>query len=251
MRTILGAFVLLLASMAAHGSSCKDLEAGVESKVSTLASAEDDLGLFRSIGDEALDAVKQCPVSARLWYLAARAAEVLEVPMSGKAFEEFGGLKKIVCDAMSHVPKSVEIATIAARVDGTAAAARKALAIDPEYTPARRALAIALAKEGAIDEALRLCSAKSFFGADQLTRGRVLLAANRPSEAASEAKKALAAGRPDPAEPTPAIEIQRDANEVLGFALLKEGHKSEAQRAFRIAAAAGSSAAQSQISRPK
>ena len=248
MRTTCGTLVLLLASIAAYGASCRDLEENAESRVSMLGVVEDDLGSFRSLGDEALDGVKQCPTSERLWYFAARSAEVLEVPMSGKAFAEFGGLKGIVADAVSHVPKSVAIATIAARLDGSAAAARRALVLDPEYAPARRALAVALAKEGAIDQALRLCRSKKPVDVDHLTRATVLLAANRAPEAANEAEKALAAGNRDLTEPAPSTAIQRDANEVLGFALLKQGRESAAERAFRIAAAAGSVAAKSQIS---
>jgi tetratricopeptide (TPR) repeat protein len=251
MRTIQQALALLLVSIAAQGASCQDLEGMVERKVSLLGVVEDDLGSFRSIGDDALSAVRQCPTSPRLWYLAARAAEVLEAPMGGKAFAGYGGLKKIVADARSHQPKSAAIATIAARLDGGVAAARKALALDSEYAPARRALAAALAKDGSIDEGLRLSNVKMPVNADHLARARVLLAANRPAEAASEAGKALATGGRDPVEPAPTIEIQRDANEVLGFALLKQNRRSEAERAFRAAAVAGSVAAQRQISRSK
>jgi hypothetical protein len=250
MKTICSTLILLLASVGAYAADCHALEESVESQVSMLDTAEDDLGAFRSIGDEALQAVKQCPDSARLWYLAARSAEVLEVPMSGKAFAEFGGLKKIVDEAVSHIPKSAAIATVAARVDGGVEAARKAVALDSAYLPARRALAVALARTGAIGEALRLCQAKTPVSSDHLTKARVLLAANQAPEAANEAGKALIARR-DPAEPAPAVEIQREGNEVLGFALLKEGRNAAAERAFRTAAAAGSAAARSQMNRSK
>src|SRR6478672_7917398 len=130
MKALLYALVLVAAPSGANAATCQDLETAVETRVATLATATDDVGAFRTIGDDALAAVKQCPQSARLWYLAARSAEVLEGPMGGKAFAGSGGLKSIVREAVAHHPNSAAIATIAARLDGTTASARKAVALD-------------------------------------------------------------------------------------------------------------------------
>jgi len=208
--------------------------------------AKDDLGVFRAIGDRAIDVLGQCPQSARLWYLAARSAEVLEIWSSGQAFAAYGGLNKIVADALSHAPYSAPVATVAARVEGSSSLARKALTLDPNYQPARRALAETLAKEGAFDEALRVATVDARRGPMHLTRARVLLAAKRPADAVREAKK-ITPSQPD--ELAPAGDMYRDAQEVLGFALLALHRPAEARKALRAAASAGSVAAQRQLAK--
>lgn len=242
MKTILYAFCCFSAIALAQQNKCASLESGVEAEVRRVAVASDDLSVFRAVGDKALAALRQCPQSARLWYLAARSAEVLENPSNGLAFAGEGGLKRIITDALSHSPSSAAIITVAARVRGSSSLARKAFALDPNYQPARRALAELLAKEGAINEALRLVVAKAGSGPMHLTRARVLLAAKRPSEAVAEARKITIPGEPD--ELSPAVEIYRDTQEVLGFALLDLHKTAEAQKALRSAASAGSVAAQ-------
>jgi hypothetical protein len=67
------------------------------------------------------------------------------------------------------------------------------VALDSEYLPARWALAVAVARTGAIDEALRLCQAKTPVSSDHLTKARVLVAADRAPQAANEGGKALIA----------------------------------------------------------
>lgn len=247
MKSLLFAVLVVVAPLVANAAGCQDLEAAVQARVATLATANDDVGAFRTIGDEALTALKQCPQSARLWYLAARSAEVLEGPMAGRAFAGSGGLAGIVHEAVAHHPRSAPIATIAARLDGTTASARKAVALDSSYAPARRALATALARDGAVAEALRLATVESARNLDHLARAKVLLAAGRAAEAVTDARKALAKGNPDTSEPAPSVELQREAYEVLGFAYSKQGKTSDAEKAFRIAAAAGSTAAQAHL----
>ncbi len=189
MKRILCALCCFAATALAQQNTCPSLESGVEAEVLRVRVAKDDLGAFRAVGDKALSALRLCPQSARLWYLAARSAEVLESPSNGQAFAAEGGLNRIVADALSHAPSSAPAATVAARVQVSSSLARKALALDPNYQPARRALAELLAKEGAIDEALRLASAKTPSGPMHLTRAHVLLAAKRPAEAVAEARK--------------------------------------------------------------
>jgi tetratricopeptide (TPR) repeat protein len=226
----------------AQALTCADIEAGVEAEVLRVPTAANQLGVFRTIGDEAVAALRQCPQSATLWYLAARSAEVLEGPTNGQAFAEEGGLKKVVGDALAHAGESAPVVTVAARVESSMALARKACALDPRYQPARRALAEILAKEGAFEEALNIAVAKTPSGAMALTRARVLLAARRPAEAAQEARKALTLTQVD--ELAPSVEIYRGAEEVLGFALLDLKRTEEGRKALRAAAAAGSVAAQ-------
>jgi len=242
MKIILYAVCCFGGSALAQQSPCSGLESGVEAAVLRVGMAEDDLGAFRAVGDKALAALRHCPQSARLWYLAARSAEVVEILTNGQAFAASGGLKKIVADALSHAPSSAQVVTVAARVQGSSALARRAIALDPRYHPARRALADLLAKEGGIDEALRLASVNPLTGPMLLTRARVLLAAKRPAEAVAEAKRVMKSGEAD--ELSPRVEMYRDSQEVLGFALLSLQKRAEAEKALRAAAAAGSITAQ-------
>jgi hypothetical protein len=200
--------------------------------------AADDLGVFRTIADRSQAGLRTCKDSARLWYLAARAAEVLDEK----------GLKEIVADALAHAPNSAPVLTVGARVQGSASLARKAHEVDPAYQPARRALAELLAKQGGVEEALRL-TANPSSDAMRLTRARVLLAAKRPAEAVTEIRKLPKS--PDSDEPSPAVEMRRDTQEVLGFALLDLHKMVEAEKALRAAAAAGSTAAQHYLAQHK
>jgi hypothetical protein len=242
MKTLLLLCLCVCAATAwAQQNTCVGLESGVEAEVVGLPVASDDVGLFGTVGDQALAALRQCPQSTRLWYLAARSAEVLENPSNGQAFAAEGGLKKIVADALSHAPKSAPVLTVAARVQHSSALARKAVALDSGYQPARRALAELLAEEGSIEEAL-LLTANPRSDAMRLTRARVLLAAKRPAEAVAEIRKIPRSASPD--ELSPVVEMHRDTQEVLGFALLDLKQTAQGQEALRAAAAAGSVAAQ-------
>ncbi|HXP88614.1 MAG TPA: hypothetical protein VN841_28040 [Bryobacteraceae bacterium] len=242
MKQVLWAFCFCAAAVLAQPDTCASVESRVDVDVQRVRVAENQLGAFRGVGDQALSALRQCPESARLWYLAARSAEILEGPMDGQAFTANGGLKKIVADALAHAPSSAPVVTVAARVQGSSSLARKAVALDPNYQPAQRALAELLAKEGAFEEALRYASAQTPSGPMRLTRARVLLAAKRPAEAVEEVRKVAVPGEPD--ELAPSVEMYRDAQEVLGFALLDLRKTAEGRKALEAAAAAGSMAAQ-------
>lgn len=232
------------------GGDCGQIERRLGVDATSIPFAKDELGGFRSLGDAALTALKTCPNSVAIWYLAARSAEVLDQPFGDAAFSEYGGAKKIAVDAAAHAPDSAPIATILARVDHTVASARRAYELDPHYRPARNALALALAKDGSFDEALQLSNLPDPRSADRIVRARILLAAGQPRAAAREASKALASRQSEQAELTPSFELFRDGNEVLGFALLADGQTKNALHALRVAAAAGSRAAQTEVGKP-
>lgn len=249
MKAFLFAVGLCCAGLAqAQPDPCPALTAGAEAQVVRQRMAKDDLGAFRSIGERALQALAQCPRSDRLWYLAARSAEVLAAHQAGDAFAEHGGLKKIVSQALAAAPESAAVATIAARLDQGSALARKAHQLDSDYAPARRALAEALAREGAIEEALQLATPPAAAGPMHLTRSRVLLAAGRPAQALTQARLA---GSGDPDEPTPTIDRHRDVQEALGLALLALKRPGEARKALAAAAASGSLAARQALARQR
>jgi tetratricopeptide (TPR) repeat protein len=247
MKLSLLLLIALLHGAAAHAANCLEVEDRIDAEVARLRAAEDSLTLLRRIGTDSLAAVTDCPSSDRLWYLAARAAELLELPSGGQAFIAYGGFKTIVGDAEAHRPASFAIATIGARLDGSSAAARRALTLNPDYPPARRALAFALSREGNIEESLGVATIQRPHAADHLVRAKILLAGDRPLESEKEAEAAIKAPGSDPDEVTLPIELQRDANETLGFALLKQGQTERAKRAFRIAAADGSIPARTQM----
>lgn len=228
---------------------CGTLERRLEAQASTISVSADELGAFRSLGEAALAAVKTCPYSARLWYFAARSAEVLESePGDSSVFSAYGGAEKIALQAAAQVPQSVAIATVLARLDESAASARRAYKVDPSYGPARRAFALALGREGKFQEAMKLVTPPAG-SEDRLTRAKLLLSAHLPKQAAAEAIRALRNPQPDRAELAPSNETVREGDETLGFALMAEGRTDEALRAFRIAASAGSRAAQAELSK--
>jgi hypothetical protein len=134
------------------------------------------------------------------------------------------------------------VVTVAARIEQSTDLARQAVALDPNYQPARRALAELLAKDGTIDAALGLTPGKTDSDSMRLTRARVLLAAHRPAAAVAQARKVRTPGEAD--ELGPSGDLYRDSQEVLGFALLEAGKTQQARKSLQAAAAAGSSAAQ-------
>ena len=104
----------------------------------------------------ALAGTRVCPQSARLWYLASRAGEVMKDATGSDVFVGSGGLQKVLGEARARAPRSAAVVTVAARLEGSTALARLALELDPAYQPARCALAELLARDGAIPEALRI-----------------------------------------------------------------------------------------------
>lgn len=243
------ALVLVLGgwTSTALGQDCAAIERRTNALVLALPAVADEMGAYRELGDAALEGTAVCPASAKLWYWAARSAEVLEGPLAGAAFAAAGGAATIAREAEVHVPGSVGIATVVARLAGTEAAARRALALDASYPPARRALAAALLKEGAPEEASKLMSSAGGTGPDRLTRARILLALGRAKEAAAEARTARDRPEPDPSELTPSFEVLRDANETLGLALRAQGRAVEAGPFLKAAAAAGSQMARAAL----
>jgi len=89
--------------------------------------------------------LKQCSTSEGAWYAILRARELL-----GCDPRRTLGL---VDQARRLVPKSAPIATLRARLMGTALVAKEALALDPSYVPAQLALASALLDDGRVGEA--------------------------------------------------------------------------------------------------
>ena len=228
----------------AADDKCTGLEHQVDAQVYMLGSVADQIGGFEELGHTALEGVKSCPDSARLWYLAVRSAEVLG---GWPVFDDYGGTKAIAADASKHAPQSVQVATVVARLDGSVASAQNAYDLDHNYGPARNALALALSREGSAANALKLLEGHTGVE-DHLARARILLRDSKPAQAATEARTALKT-RASPVEPTLGTDILREGNEILAFALLTMGRTKEAIGPLKTAAATGSAAARSELAK--
>ena len=237
--------LLLLLGMASASpaQTCEQLGSEIVSPM-RLSIAADQMGPIDTMRRVGLQGIRQCPNSEQLWYAAVRSVELIGMPLGYTGSDT---LQSLVTEAVKHEPTSARIATVSARVTLNVDQARHAVALDPKYPPARRALALALAHAGQVQEALRLCPLAHPTKEDELTRARILLDAGRPSEALPVARKAVASNNLELKEVVPAQLLDREANELLGFTLLKAGRTLEATRVFRIAAAQGSIAAKQQL----
>jgi len=212
-----------------------------------LYSVKNQIGSFHAIGKAALQNLKLCPNSPRLWYLAIRYAEVF-----GFTSPEYGDSKQLAIKAAAHAPNSVSIITVLARLDGSLTTAQRAYKLSPSYPPARRVYALALAREGKFKQALQLLPAANAesLDEDEITHARILLAMNQPQKAVNIAQRVLQhPGQYDTTEPTITDIIWRDGNEVLGFALLALKHNKAAFKALQAAADAGSQAARDELAK--
>ena len=176
-------------------------------------------------------ASQQCPSSETIAYVRLRAAELTEV------LTKPAGARAGVVDAeqtAARFPKSVRIATVAARVEQDTESAEYALSIDPSYTPARVALASALLKKGMPDKAR--AALETVKDLNRTSDGYSVLASARleagdAAGAAQSAKFALTnrealAIEPDAGDPRPAV----IAHTVLGIAMIKLGKYEDAAR---------------------
>ncbi len=139
----------------------------------------------------------------------------------------------------------MRIATIVARLDGSVDAARRAMALDPSYAPARTALAVALAAKRDASAALAtLTEAESSPSAAALiVRARIKLMAGDANGALAEALAARNAAQKKEPEPTPTRDILRDAEELLGLSSRALGKPLEARRHLERAVSLGSAKA--------
>jgi hypothetical protein len=208
----LGILLSLACPLLCHAQTCAQLESQAEETTSTLGFVADQRGALASMRRLGLEGVVRCPDSSALWYAAIRGVELLGPPPHPEPGQT---LQQLIAAALTHVPDSVQVNTVAARTDHSAALARKALSSDAKYRPAQRALAVALALEGNSPEALRLAHTIHPVKEDLITLAKVQLASNAPAKAAVTARLAVASRRFDLVEPTPPELLDREANEVL------------------------------------
>jgi hypothetical protein len=182
-------------------------------------------GTVRKVFDDATKAEVRCPANELVAYVRLRSTELGKGAFIGdltpSAREE---LRTEARKAATRFPHAVQILTIDARADGTTAAARRAMAADDNYVPAKVALAAALIRGGDSSGAVELLEATP--NLDATSDGFTVLACAR--FAIHDAKGALRAARlvfkgrrsqliePDVGNPWPAVE----AHEIAGLAAL-------------------------------
>jgi hypothetical protein len=241
------AAVLVLAAPAARAADCTDpLPWDVFVRY-----AADQAGAVRSQYRQAAEALAQCPESEPHWYLLIRAAELgageFPVTIGGQTFATPLDAAR---EAAARAPGSARIVTVLARLDATVESARRAVALDEKWEPARLALAVALAAGGSNGEADAIFADKSMMqsvpGA-HTARARVLIEQGKPQEAAALARRDLTGAWPHAEEPFLTSVIRRDAAETLGLALLAAHQPKQAAPHLKEAAALGSERARTAL----
>jgi hypothetical protein len=243
-KCLLAVWLLSASVGASAGEDCARAERDAQAQMTLAAAAADMDGALRTLHVAVREAAARCPDSEPLSYIAARTGE-LGYGDDPRASGPSPQARQFTEDAMARHPDSVRLATVLARIDGSSASARHAYDLDKTYVPARLALALALANEGNSAEALKLVPAvntKNLTVSAGIARARVLLAAGRGSDAVHDASAARKApGRE--IEIVPPRDLERDAQEVWGLALIAAGQPRQAAPHLKTAAALGSARA--------
>jgi hypothetical protein len=240
---LMASLLLAMSGSAKADDDCPRLARDVEAGAALASSAADTDGALRGLGAQAREALRRCPNSEPLLYLAARTAE-LGYGDGPRSSGPAPGAREFANAAVASQPGSVRLQTVAARLDGGVAAARRAFEADSKYAPARVALALALALAGEHDAAaaLKLLPEHAGTVTERIARARVLLAVGRAPDAAREAAAAGAA-KEEEIELLPARDLERDAQEVWGLALVAQSRSRDAAPHLKLAAGLGSASA--------
>jgi len=245
MRLSIGLFVAAMVftpSVSAAPADCARSARDLEARLTLVNGSADQDGAYRMIYLAARKGVEECPDSEPLGYLAARLAELgydqdprVQVPS-----EEAKRLAKRLSERHRA---SARLATVEARFAGDVESARRAVALDKSYGPARLALAMALLSTGKASEALPLTSRETKAPvSERVVRARILMALGRFAEAASAVQQRRTSASAEPEVWAPNL-LERDEEEVLGLALSKAGRPREAKAHLQKAAAYGSAPA--------
>jgi hypothetical protein len=226
--------------------SCDELSSNLARAFKIVALAREQTGAFRALFDQSYEAYQSCPDAELVGYALARSTELgfanLPVELDGQTLTNAAA---VIERLGSRQPRSGRIATVRARQVSTMASAQAALAVDPSYSPATLALAAATMANDP-KAALKLMDGirdiKALPGFHTL-RARILLAAGNARAAAIEARHDIDGAWADTIEPFWMVGVRREAEEVLGRALLASGRRPQALSHLRAAAELGSAAA--------
>jgi hypothetical protein len=205
--------------------SCSVAAQELWDKLALSAMAMEPEGARKSVYERATEASRRCPTDERLAYLRLRAAELGAGSLMSHDANE-AEHRRLARELAAQFPRSVRIATIAARYEGTVDLARKAVALDASYPPAQVALASALLADGdpvaaqrAIERVTDLATTDDGFA----VLARIQWAQGDLAGATEMAKRQLRGRDPVGLEPGggTARGMYR-AHEVLGLAYLKQ-----------------------------
>ena len=247
--TLFLAMALALASAAVRAAGCDQIARSFAARLNISAGAMDEGGALVLLSEAAKEGLRACPDLEPQSYIAARIAELGYAAGARRTAAQTVGALALAQDAARRHPDSVRIATVLARLEGSLDAARRAMALDARYAPARVQLAWALAATGARAEALVLLSQGRDTerpASEWNARARIRLAAGEAKAAKVDAKAARAAKTREP-ELTPGTDIFRDTQETLGLSLMALGRPDDAKEHFELAAAVGSSKAKAAL----
>ena len=232
--------------MTLNHEDCGTQAREVEHLLALTSFAKDQAGAFHTVFEESRQALTVCSSSESLWYAFARSAELGFGDYPFKSADVSIADATAVADlALAAQPRSQRIAVIGARLHGDLVNARAALAMNPDYAPARLAVAQTLFDRNELSEALALCGSASVAGADTLC-ARIFLAQGNASKAASLARRDSSASWDTAPEPYALQSVRCAARETFGLALLAQ-HSRAARAELQAAAACGSTRAQQSL----
>jgi len=153
MAAAVGALIVVavggLGAGAPTSDECPRIQTGLESALELVQFNKEPEDGLRSIYSDATRATQECPEMEGLAYVRVRTAELGRGALIGLLPPDAPlELRELAAAAVERFPKSARILTVEARVSGNAEVARRAVAADPKYPPARVALADILVQSG-------------------------------------------------------------------------------------------------------
>jgi hypothetical protein len=230
----------------AQAVNCVGVAEVFTGRLALAVGAADEDGEFAVLRGAAEEDLRSCPELEPERYYLARMAELgYSAQGPRRAAAPAPTARALAEDSLRRFPLSVRIATVAARLDGSVDAARRAIALDPGYAPAQTALAAALAAKGDTSAALAtLAAGDSELSASALiARARIRLTIGDANGAFADALVARDAGRERELEPTPSRDLLRNSEELLGLSSRALGKPLEAKQHLELAASLGSATA--------
>ena len=205
--------LIILIAIAAGGAgpgglpadSCLQTQAALERALDSVQLEMEPESTLRRVYSEATSATQRCPTVEGLAYILVRSAElgrgalVGHLPTNGAP-----ELPKLAAAAAERFPRSARILTVEARISRKPEVGRRALAADPQYIPARVALADILVQSGDWRGAEAILANTQ--GLDATNDGLVVLAVIKLEKgdargALAKADQALRGRRGEPIEP--------------------------------------------------
>ena len=219
--------IVIAVVLALEGSSspCSSIAENLEHEFIAAGMAMNVRSSWSSICERAVEALRSCPDTEALGYVALRALQLqfARRPAEHEALEQ----ARVFA---AKFPRSVRIATAKARLDTTVEAARSAVALDGRYPPAQIALSIALLESGDHAGARVALGKIANLGAlddGYATLARVAWAEGDVSAAMQAAQKQfVSAGGFEPGSAE--FSARQVAHEILGLSYMKRGQPEKA-----------------------